>query len=111
MRARLGFLVVLFGHAACGQDDAPAGLHDDPGTGDGTLRVRAMASAEPNLIDARMPTDFQTVFRVSLTVDKTGEPVTSGSVSITSLAGKIALTVRDGEWHGFAPSYDETYTL
>lgn len=103
MRAWLGFLVLLF--AACGEE-TPS---DDPGTGTNTLLVRATAIASPNLIDARMATDFQTVFTVRLTLAT--QSVSTGTVAITSETGKIPLTYRDGVWRGSAPSYDETYTL
>lgn len=103
MRAWLGFFVLL--SAACG-GDAPT---DDPGTGTKTLLMRATAVASPNLIDARMATDFQTVFAVRLTLAT--QTVSTGSVTITSETGKVPLTYRDGQWRGSAPSYDETYTL
>lgn len=103
MRAWLGFLVLL--SAACGAD-APT---DDPGSGTRTLLMRATVVAAPNLIDARMATDFQTVFTVRLTL--AGQTVSTGTVAITSQTGKVPLTFRDGVWRGSAPSYDETYTI
>lgn len=107
MRARLGFLVVLF--AGCGEDGL-APVADDPGTGTQSLKVEAEIAAKPTLFDARTSTDFQTTMTVRLG-DAATRAVTTGTVTVTSVTGKIALTYRDGAWRGSAPTYDEIYTL
>jgi hypothetical protein len=107
MRARLGFLVFLL--AGCGADGLEP-VADDPGTGTQSLKVQAEIAAKPNLFDARTSSDFQTAMTVQLT-DAANHAVTTGTVTVTSVTGKVALTYRDGAWRATAPTYDEIYTL
>lgn len=92
--------------AAC--TDAPA---DDAGGGTGTLVVTGTASATSSIANASDPSSFTTDF--TLDVTRAGAPVTTGTVTITSDRGAVALRF-DGatmRWHGAQAGYEPSYAL
>ena len=97
--------------AACGGSDLDPGSGDDPGSGTNTLTVNGDITAEPQLTNAREPGDFTTEF--SVRVLRGIDPVTTGTVTVTSASGSFPLTYRSDEmrWEGTAPAYDEVYVL
>ncbi|MEZ4400208.1 MAG: hypothetical protein R3B06_09325 [Kofleriaceae bacterium] len=97
---------------ACGGGGALSpGAGDDPGTGTSTLGVDAEVTARPIATNARAAEDFVTEFQVRVT--KNGNQVTSGTVTVTSAVGEVALTYNDGNnrWSGTQASYSEVYEL
>lgn len=98
---------------ACGSDPLEPGAGDDPGSGTSTLLVDGRAHAEPAFANARLPSDFSTDFSIRITLD--GQPVTTGSVTVSSRFETTPLTWEaDGEgghWVGRAANYDEVYQL
>ena len=96
--------------AACGGSDLAPGAGDDPGTGSLTLQVDADISARPLLANAKTATDFTTEFRVR--IQKAGQDVTAGTVTVASAAGLVTLTYGpDNRWVGAQPGYFEVYEL
>lgn len=133
MRLSLLSLGVLCAMSACGDDpgtgtaDASmgsdsagggdsggggdAGVVDNPGTGTGTLVVDGVASAEPSVVNSTDLSNYLTTFSVRIT--KAGTDVTTGTVSIASSAGSVALLF-DGttmRWRGAQAGYFQNYTL
>src|ERR1041384_116455 len=112
MRAHLacmaGLVGVGTGLAACGGDLDP-GAGNDPGTGTRTLMIDGGVHATPRRINGALATDFDTDVTVHVSLDN--QTVTTGSMTITSQSGKIALTYRDERWTGSVASYDEVYVL
>ena len=106
----IGLAGVATGLAACGGGSLEAGAGNDPGTGTRTLAINGTAHATPRLINASLPTDFDTSFTVQVSLDN--QTVTTGSVTITSASGKVPLTYHnESRWTGSVPSYDEVYVL
>jgi hypothetical protein len=101
--------LALLGFAACGEPGLEPGVGNDLGAGTGTLVLDGSAHALPRLFNARRDLDFDTQF--SLRLLRNNRPVTTGTVTLTSATGKIALTVEDDRWIGMAPHYDEVYRL
>jgi hypothetical protein len=103
--------IVAAGAGACGGSDLDPGAGDDPGKGTATLLVDGNVSAQPRLTNAREPADFDTELSVRVTLGQ--QPVTTGTVTVTSASGTFPLTYRPdpGRWEGSAPSYDEVYVL
>jgi len=104
----------IFVVGACGGSDLAPGAGNDGGGGTRTLVVDGSARAEARVTNARNAADFDTEFSVDVSLD--GVPVTTGSVTITSVAGTVDLTFQDtqngqGRWRGNAPGYDEVYVL
>jgi hypothetical protein len=100
--------------AACGGVGAlDPGAGNDPGHGTGTLAVVAAVYALPHQGQAHTGADFDVSFLVRVTRNR--EPVTAGSVTVTSATGKVSLTFCFGPtgpvWAGFATGYDEVYLL
>ncbi|HEU4727405.1 MAG TPA: hypothetical protein VFT22_05945 [Kofleriaceae bacterium] len=97
--------------AACGGSDLDPGAGNAAGAGTGTLVINGSAHASPRLINARMKTEFDT--ELTVRVSRDDQPITTGTVTITSASGKVALTYRANEnhWTGSAPNYDEVYVL
>ena len=94
-----------------GSGSGDAGVIDNPGTGTSTLVVDATASAEPSVVNSADPSNFTTTFAVRVTKDATD--ITTGTVSITSSAGSVALlfdttTMR---WRGAQAGYFQNYSL
>ncbi len=99
--------------AACGGSDLDPGAGNDAGGGTGTLVVDGRATAEPNLANARVASDFDTELEVRVRLN--GVDVIDGSVTVTSTSGTFELALADTDsgkrWRGLAPSYDEVYIL
>ena len=102
--------MVALALCACsdGGDLAP-GAGNDPGTGSRTLVVEGAVVASPGRFNAPAGREFETEF--SLRLSRDDGPVVSGTVTITSATGKVALTYDQGRWTGSAASYDEVYVL
>lgn len=105
-------LVLASALAACGGPLEP-GAGDDPGEGTSTLLVDGSAVAAPRIVNARESRDFDTSF--SVRVSLAGRAVETGTVTVTSASGTVALAFRgdatDGRWEGIATGYDEVYVL
>lgn len=104
-------LVSILGtNGACGSDLDP-GAGDDPGKGTSTLLINGDITARPRLTNARDPGDFDTELRVRVTLNL--QPVTTGTVTVTSSSGKVPLIFRPdpARWEGTAAGYDEVYVL
>lgn len=124
-------LVSFIAVAACGgskssspsMPDAPAIAVDSPadspssgpgsnaGSGTATLVVTGSVIATPSVSNATSATSFTSDLTVR--VQKAGVDVTTGTVTVTSAAGAVALlfdttTMR---WHGAQAGYFEVYTL
>jgi hypothetical protein len=101
----LAFTVV-----ACGGDLDP-GSGNDPGSGTRTLYVDGDIEATPLITNASRAADFQTRFDVA--VRKNSIAVTTGTVTVSSNGGTVALTFDAGEdrWRGTQAGYHEVYEL
>lgn len=96
--------------AACGGDALAPGAGDDPGTGSLTLAVDADVDARPTIANARDEQGFTTEFHVR--VRKNDVDVTTGTVTVRSRGGDVALTYgADNRWHGAQVGYWEVYEL
>src|SRR5262245_23094977 len=104
-------LVSITCAAACGGSDLDPGAGNDPGTGTSTLFVSGDVTARPQLVNARDDGDFETEFRVRVTLNQ--QAVRTGTVTVTSASGSVPLTFRaDPErWEGTVVGYDEVYVL
>lgn len=112
MKAVLASTMFVF--AACGGSSLDPGAGNDGGSGTKTLTVVGTMRAEPNLVNAQNFGEFTTAFSVRVTLDT--QTVSTGTVEVTSISGKIPLTfVTNGEnagrWVGSAPGYDEVYVM
>lgn len=86
------------------------GAGDDPGTGSLTLQVDADVNARPIVANAQSEESFTTEFHVR--VQKAGADVTTGTVTVRSRGGDVALTYGvDNRWHGVQAGYWEVYEL
>lgn len=105
--------VLILGATACGGSDLDPGAGDDPGTGTSTLVVDGSVSATPRISNARAPGDFDT--ELSVRVRLADQPVTTGTVRVTSASGVIDLVLdtsnNEQRWRGRASGYDEVYLL
>jgi hypothetical protein len=99
--------------AACGSDPLDPGAGDDPGGGTSTLSIEGRAAAEPRFANAKLPGDFTT--EISIRVALNDQPVTTGSVTVSSRAATTPLTWQPdgtlGHWVGTMAGYDEVYQL
>lgn len=94
---------------ACGGDPLDPGAGSDPGSGTNTLFVEGRASADPRISDATAD-DFDTDF--SIRIELNGQPVTTGTVTVTSRFTKTPLALNaDNRWEGTATGYDRVYQL
>jgi hypothetical protein len=110
MRIRLASMAAVGAMAACGNGALEPGVGSDPGTGTQTLVVDGFAYASPRAGAAHTGADFDTVFMVRVSLDD--QPVTAGSVTVTSASGKVSLTYGDDHrWEATATGYDEVYVL
>ena len=103
-------LILVLG--ACGGSALDPGAGDSPGTGTGTLVVTGGAHATPQVPLATDAADFSTEFSVQVALG--GTPITTGTVTMTSAAGKVALafdTQQDLAWHGTQAGYEQVYEL
>jgi len=99
------------GAGACGGSDLDPGAGDDPGHGTSTLLVNGDISARPRLSNAREPGDFETELSVRVMLNQ--QPLTTGTVTVTSASGNFPLTYHadPGRWEGPAAGYDQVYVL
>jgi hypothetical protein len=97
--------------AACGSDPLDPGAGDSAGGGTNTLLVEGRARAEPRFANAKLETDFETEMSVRVLLN--GADVTTGTVTVTSRFGEVALTFDGAEnrWQGRMANYDEVYEL
>lgn len=96
--------------AACGGDPLDPGAGDDPGTGSSTLLIDADIHAEHQVDNASSATDFDTEMEV--TIEKNGQAVTTGTVTVTSAGGTVELAYdTDGRWRATQGGYHEVYEL
>ncbi len=106
-------LVSLSLLGACGGNGTfDPGSGDDPGGGTQTLVVDGSATARPRVPNATQPADFDTEFSVRVTLN--AQPVTTGTVVMTSAAGEVSLVFRpdnNGSWEGIGAGYEEVYQL
>lgn len=98
---------------ACGgtANDLEPGAGNDPGTGTSTLAIDGEIRAEPRLVNARSSGDFDTELSVRVTLNL--QPVTTGSVRVTSASGSVQLVFRSdsNRWEAIAAGYDEVYVV
>lgn len=115
MRKTLVAASLSFVVGACGSNSPlDPGAGDNAGTGTATLVVNGRANAQPRVPNATMPSDFDTEFSVSISLNNT--PITTGTVTMTSTSGKVELTFNSnqgnvGRWQGAGAGYDEVYQL
>ncbi len=97
--------------AACGGGGVlDPGAGDDPGTGSLTLQVDADVNARPIVANAKDEASFTTEFHVR--VQKNATDVTTGTVTVRSRGGDVALVYGgDNRWHGAQAGYWEVYEL
>jgi hypothetical protein len=98
----------------CGGDGAfGPGAGNDPGGGTGTLLVSGDVEAGPAFDNAQDELDFTTSFRIR--VERGGAPVTTGTVTVESIAGAVDLVFdpsdEGGRWRGVQSGYYEVYRL
>lgn len=97
---------------ACSSDPLEAGAGNSIGAGTTTLLVEGSARAQALTGGASKPEQFNTEF--SLRISRAGVPVTTGTVVVSSLGGKVPLTFNNsqnnsGRWVGSQPGYYEVY--
>jgi hypothetical protein len=112
MRTYFASMVLVFGVAGCGGSDLDPGAGNDRGTGTGTLAIDGTVHASPrqDLVNAHMNTDFDT--DLSIRVSLSNQTVTTGTVTVTSVSGKVPLTYgNNNRWSGRVASYDEVFIL
>ena len=112
MRLHLASICLLLG--ACSHSAFDPGSGSDPGTGTGTLSVMGGATAEPNLPNTKLDTQFTTSFSIELSI--AGAPLTTGTVTVRSTTGTTTLAFdttagQNGRWRGMSANYDEVYEL
>lgn len=112
MWSRVASTALLFA-VACSGNTLEPGAGDDPGTRTGALLVGGSVVAEPLHPNASAPSEFTSNFTVLVT-GRAGL-VVDATVTVTSITGKVQLTVHDERgfavWRGSAPGYDEVYVL
>lgn len=99
---------------ACASNPLEPGAGDQLGTGTQTLLVKGTAVAEPRVTNAKLAADFDTEFRVQLSLNNV--PISTGTVTIRSARKTVPLTWKDssnnaGHWEATAVGYDEVYQL
>ncbi|MCE9580205.1 MAG: hypothetical protein K8W52_44220 [Deltaproteobacteria bacterium] len=109
MRAWLSLIPVSL-LVACGGAPLDPGSGDELGTGSMTLSVEGTASAEARIANASSENDFDTAFDIR--IQKGGADVATGTVTVTSNGGTVALTHDgNGRWRGTQGGYFEAYQL
>jgi hypothetical protein len=108
------FASLLFSAAACSSSPLDPGSGDNAGTGTMTLQVDGSVVAHPRIGNAKVPSDFDTDFQVRVSLNN--QPVTTGTVTITSSTVKLDLTYQqgggqNGRWEGTTNGYDYVYQL
>jgi hypothetical protein len=115
MRTRLALAAACLGLwlAGCDVSDLTPGAGNGAGTGTGALAVTGSVYATPRVAEAGVGADFAVSFSVRVSLDRA--LVTTGSVTVTSAAGKVPLTFHDDGscpgWSGTGTGYDEVYVL
>ena len=113
MSTRFLTSVLAISLAACGGDGSALdpGAGDSTGSGTNTLFVEGRVTAEARLTNARSGIEFDSEFSIRILLNQ--NPVTAGTVTITSATGEFPLTyVGDsGRWQGRMNGYDEVYVL
>lgn len=99
---------------ACASDPLEPGAGDQLGTGTQTLLVRGTVSARPRITNAKLAADFDTEFRVQLSLNDV--PVSTGMVTIHSAGKSVPLAwvvngQSSGRWEASAVGYEEVYQL
>lgn len=97
--------------AACGGSDLDPGAGDDPGTGTSTLFVDGDIEARPRISNARTNGDFDTHISVRVTLND--QPVTTGTITVTSrtTTQQLVFDSVETKWDATVPGYDEVYML
>lgn len=99
--------------AACGGSagDLDPGAGNSPGTGTSTLLVDGDIEARPRVTNARSAADFDT--HISVRVSLNGQPLTTGTASVTSRSATTPLVFEAGagKWDATVTGYDEVYIL
>jgi|MudIll2142460700_1097286.scaffolds.fasta_scaffold96029_2 hypothetical protein len=100
--------------AACGGSgsDLDPGAGDNPGGGTSTLFVEGRVGAEARVANARVAAEFDTEFSIRILLNQV--PVTTGTVTLTSLSGEFPLVFNangENRWTGRQNGYDEVYIL
>jgi hypothetical protein len=112
MRARsLAGFSISFLVAACGGNSLDPGAGNDPGTGTRTLLVDADVQASPRQTNPATADGFET--HVEVRLEKNGIAITTGTVTVSSNGGDIALVFQSSEnrWWGVQTGYHEVYEL
>jgi len=97
---------------ACSSSPLDPGAGNSLGSGTQTLSVEGSISADSDVSNASNASGFTTHFDIQLT--KGGQPVTTGTVTISSNGGDVALTfdtTNGGRWIGSQAGYFEVYGL
>ena len=107
----LAYMILGGSVMACGGGGVlDPGAGDDPGTGSLTLQVDADVNARPIVANAQSEESFTTEFHVR--VQKGAADVTTGTVTVRSRGGDVALIYgADNRWHGAQAGYWEVYEL
>lgn len=98
---------------ACGgtDSDLEPGAGNDAGSGSTTLAIDGDIQAKPRLVNARTSGDFDTELSVRVVLNL--QPVTTGTVTVTSSSGSVPLVYRadKNRWEAIAAGYDEVYVV
>jgi hypothetical protein len=96
---------------ACSSSPLDPGAGNNLGSGTQTLSVEGSISADSDVANASNASGFTTHFEIHLT--KGGQAVTTGTVTISSNGGDVALTFDggNGNWIGSQAGYFEVYGL
>ncbi len=112
MWSRVPSAALLF-VVACSGNTLEPGAGNDPGTQTGAIQVGGGVAAEPLHPNASAPSEFTSNFTVHVS-GRLGQ-VDDATVTVTSIAGKVQLTLHEERgfafWIGSAPGYDEVYVL
>ena len=112
MRSTFASLSIVL--VACSHDPLAPGAGSSPGTGTGTILVTGSARSSSQTPNASADTMFSTDLELDLSINNT--PLTTGTVTITSLTGATKLTFQQngngsGHWTGTVANYDPVYQL
>ena len=113
MATRFLTSTLILSLAACGGgSDLDPGAGDNPGGGTSTLFVEGRVNAEARVSNARVAAELDTDFSIRVLLNQT--PVTTGTVTLTSVSGTFPLVFNgdgEGRWTGRQNGYDEVYIL
>src|ERR1041384_6401646 len=100
MRTSIASIVLVFGFTACSSGGGlDPGAGNDPGTRTGTLIVGGSVVATPLHANARTAREFTSELRV--VVQAGGGLASTGTVTVTSASGTVALTFSDDGHLGY----------